>query len=186
MINHITKYITLSEQEIATVSSYIKTITLPNKGFLLQKGVVCNSIYFVKRGCLRMFIYNNKGVEQITEFALDSWWMADFFSFADKTSSDYYIQAVENCEIQYFDVDSYEAMLRDVPQMERYFRIIMQRNITKAQRRLRLLYELSKEDLYIHFATSFPEFIKRVPQYMVASYLNLTPEYVSEIRKKTP
>lgn len=184
MIEHIAKYVDLAEHDIAIVSRYIKTAKLKNKDFLLEKGAVCNAVYFVKKGCLRMYVNTSKGVEQITEFALDSWWIADFFSFTDKTPSDYYIQAVKSCEIQFFDADSFDAMLKEVPRMERYFRIVMQRNVAKTQWRVRLLYELSKEELYVHFATSFPEFIQRVPQYMVASYLNLTPEYVSEIRKK--
>jgi len=60
----------------------------------------------------------------------------------------------------------------------------MQKAVAGAQLRSKLLYEMSKEDFYIHFSTSFPEFMLRVPQYMIASYLGLTPEYLSELRKK--
>jgi len=68
--------------------------------------------------------------------------------------------------------------------LERYFRIILQKAFAGAQLRSKLLYEMSKEEFYIHFSTSFPEFMRRVPQYMIASYLGLTPEYLSELRKK--
>ena len=68
--------------------------------------------------------------------------------------------------------------------LERYFRIIMQKAVASAQHRSKLLYEMSKEEFYFHFSTSFPEFMLRVPQYMIASYLGLTPEYLSELRKK--
>ena len=75
-------------------------------------------------------------------------------------------------------------MLKELPQLERYFRIIMQRAVAASQLRIKYMSELSKEEFYIHFCTSFPEFVQRVPQYMIASYLGLTPEYVSELRKK--
>jgi len=68
--------------------------------------------------------------------------------------------------------------------MERYFRIVMQRAVAATQLRNKYLYEMSKEEFYQHFSTSFPEFVQRVPQYMIASYLGLTPQYVSELRKK--
>jgi CRP/FNR family transcriptional regulator len=68
--------------------------------------------------------------------------------------------------------------------MERYFRIIMQRAVAASQLRIKYMFELSKEEFYLHFCNSFPEFVQRVPQYMIASYLGLTPEYVSELRKK--
>jgi hypothetical protein len=75
-------------------------------------------------------------------------------------------------------------MLIELPQLEKYFRIMMQKAVAGAQYRSKLLYEMSKEEFYVHFSTSFPEFMMRVPQYMIASYLGLTPEYLSELRKK--
>jgi hypothetical protein len=75
-------------------------------------------------------------------------------------------------------------MLREVPQMERYFRIVLQRAVAASQLRNKYMYEMSKEEFYLMFSTSFPEFVQRVPQYMIASYLGLTPQYVSELRKK--
>jgi len=75
-------------------------------------------------------------------------------------------------------------LLSKIPRLERYFRIMMQKAVAGAQLRSKLLYEMSKEEFYVHFSTSFPEFMMRVPQYMIASYLGLTPEYLSELRKK--
>jgi len=68
--------------------------------------------------------------------------------------------------------------------MERYFRLMMQRALAASQLRVKLIYEFSKEEMYTHFVTSYPQFFQRVPQYMIASYLGLTPEYLSELRKK--
>jgi len=122
--------------------------------------------------------------EQITQFAIDNWWITDYFSFIDNKPSEYYIQAVERTEIQSINANSFEEIVKKIPQMERYFRINMQRALAASQLRVKYMFELSKEEFYTQFCISFPEFVQRVPQYMIASYLGLTPEYVSELRKK--
>jgi len=152
--------------------------------YLLKENKVCRDLYFVEKGCLRMYFLNKKSVEQITQFALDGWWISDYFSFMDKTPSDYYIQAIEHSEIISIDVNKFDDLLSELPQLERYFRMIMQKTLATSQLRAKYLYEMSKEEFYQHFSSSFPEFMQRVPQYMIASYLGLTPEYMSELRKK--
>jgi len=184
LINHISKYIELDENSKEILKRYFKLTTHSKKEFLLKAGQVCRSLCFVEKGCLRMFFINDKTTEQITQFAIENWWITDFFSFTDNKPSAYFIQTVEKSEILSIDSHSFEAMLKELPQMERYFRIIMQRAFAASQLRIKYMFELSKEEFYKHFCTSFPEFVQRVPQYMIASYLGLTPEYVSELRKK--
>lgn len=184
LIHHIQSYIKLEEHQIETIYKYFKRLNLKNKEFLLEEGQICRSYFFIEKGCTRMFFYTNKGAEQITQFALENWWITDYFSFADQKPSEYSIQAIEKSEIIAIDYQSLEKLLKEVPIMERYFRIIMQRGLAASQFRMKLLYDLSKEELYLHFNSHFPEFIQRIPQYMLASFLGLTPEYLSEIRKK--
>ena len=184
LINHIRRYIELDDDTIDILNKYIKPVNLKKKDFLLKEGQICRSIYFVEKGCLRMFFVNDKMTEQITQFALENWWISDFFSFIDNKPSGYFIQTVEKSEILSIDTSSFEMMLKELPQMERYFRIVMQRALAASQLRAKYMYELTKEEFYTHFCGSFPEFVQRVPQYMIASYLGLTPEYVSELRKK--
>jgi len=182
-ISHIKRYVDLNEQEIQIVESYAQIKELKKKEFLLTEGQVCRCNYYVESGCLRMFYNNDKMVEQTTQFALETWWMADYFSFAKQNPSDYYIQAVEKSVVIAIDFYQQEKLFTEVPQMERYFRIMMQRALAASQLRVKLIYQLSKEEMYKHFSSSFPQFLQRVPQYMLASYLGLTPEYLSELRK---
>lgn len=184
LVAHIRKQVALSDVDVLNLNKYVKKTELKRKEFLVKEGQICRSLYFVKKGCLRMYFINNKSAEQITQFALDGWWMADYFSFMGNKPSEYFIQTVEKSEILSIDIAIFEELLKELPQMERYFRIIMQRALAASQQRIKYMYELSKEEFYIHFSTSFPEFMQRVPQYMIASYLGLTPEYVSELRKK--
>ena len=184
LIQHIRKYINLDDSEILTLNKYVEQINYKKKEFVLQENNVCRNLFFVEKGCLRMYFINEKAVEQIVQFALDGWWISDLKSFINNTPSDYYIQTIENSKIISVDVEKLDELLNELPKLEKYFRIIMQKELAAAQFKSKLMYGMSKEDFYKHFCASFPEFVQRVPQYMIASYLGLTPEYVSELRKK--
>jgi CRP/FNR family transcriptional regulator, anaerobic regulatory protein len=186
IIQHIRKVIDLSENEVAIFKKYTETHQFKKKEFVLKESKVCKSLYYVEKGCLRMYFINKKGVEQITQFALDGWWISDYQSFMNNTPSGYYIQTIEESSIVSIDNQNLNLLLLELPQLERYFRLMMQKAVAGAQVRSRLIYEMSKEEFFVHFSTSFPEFMRRVPQYMIASYLGLTPEYLSELRKKIP
>jgi len=183
-IAHIRKYVELSEQEVEILDSYVKPVDLKRREYLITEGDICRSNYFVERGCLRMFFNNDKMVEQTIQFALETWWMSDYFSFARQSPSQYMIQAVEKSFVVAVDYSLQDKLFSEVPQMERYFRIMMQRALAASQLRVKLIYQLSKEEMYTQFVNSFPGFFQRVPQYMIASYLGLTPEYLSELRKR--
>jgi CRP/FNR family transcriptional regulator, anaerobic regulatory protein len=184
LIQHIRNIIDLDEREAAVIHKYIETHQFKKKEFILRDRKVCKHLYFVEKGCLRMYFINQKGVEQITQFALDGWWISDYQSFVNTSPSDYYIQTIEESVIVSISNQNLDKLLVELPQLEKYFRIIMQKAVASAQHRSKLLYEMSKEEFYTHFSTSFPEFMLRVRQYMIASYLGLTPEYLSELRKK--
>jgi CRP-like cAMP-binding protein len=183
-ITHIRHYVELSEQDIAIIEKYVEPLELKRREFLVTEGQVCRCNYFVEKGCLRMFYINGKMVEQTTQFALENWWLSDYFSFAKQTPSLYAIQAIEKSLVIAIDSKRQDELFAEVPQLGSYFRIMMQRALAASQLRVKLIYEFSKEEMYTHFVTSYPQFFQRVPQYMIASYLGLTPEYLSELRKR--
>lgn len=182
---HLKKFISISDEEFESVLSYFKTIRVSKKENLLLEGQVCRYHYFVLNGCLRKFFINEKGIEITTEFAIETWWLTDNKSFEFQSESPFSIQAVEKSEVLVIDFHSQEKLLRDFPVMERYFRFIYQRAYAAVQMRLKFLYNYSKEELYFQFNQLHPQFVQRIPQYLVASYLGFTPEYLSEIRKKS-
>lgn len=185
LISHINRYIPLNEDEATTVfANYFKSHEFGKREYLQKEGQISKSIYFIDKGCVMMYYINNKSSNQIVQFAIENWWITDYNSFINHIPSEYYIQTIEKSKIISIEFLQLETLLKEVPLLERYFRIIAQRAIAASQIRTKYLYEMSKEEFYIHFCTSFPEFVQRVPQYMIASYLGLTPEYVSELRKK--
>lgn len=174
LVEHIRRFVTLSDGEQDVLGRYTKRLKLEQSSFLIQKGEICSSIYFVEKGCLRMFVEKTKSIELTTQFAIEGWWLADFFSIIDNTPSEYFIQALEHSEIISVDKTSYHELLKEIPQLNKYFGIIMQRNIAASQLRIKYLYEMSPGDLLQHFTTSFPDFVERVPLSMVYSYLGIS------------
>lgn len=181
---HLSKFIEIDEPEFGEVTNYFRTSRFKKKENLLEQGETCNYNYFVLTGCLRKFFINDKGIETTTHFAIENWWITDGFAFEQRKTTDFYIQAVEDSEIWMIDQSSYNELLKVHPKLERYFRFIYQRAAAAAEMRIKYKYDFSKEEYYHHFNDNYPEFVQRIPQYLLASFLDLTPEYLSEIRKK--
>jgi CRP-like cAMP-binding protein len=181
---HIKKYISIDEDELSLVLKFFNSLQLRKKENLLVEGNVCNHNYFVAEGCLRLFFINEKGVEQTTHFAIENWWLADYTSFEKQKPSAFFMQAVEISTVSALHYQNQEILLQQHPKMERYFRLMHQRANAAAQVRIQSLYSLSREETYHIFNKKYPEFVQRVPQYLLASFLGFTPEYLSEIRAK--
>lgn len=181
---HLDKFITIDDEEFASVFSFFQELEVKKKQDLMLNSEVCRSMYFVAKGCLRKFFVNEKGIEQTTEFAIENWWITDTFAYERQVKSDFCIQAVERSTVLMIDLQTQEKLLKKHPIMERYFRMVYQRAYAASERRIRYLYEMSREELYVHFSTQYPWFIQRIPQYLIASFLGFTPEYLSEIRAK--
>jgi len=181
---HIGRFINISDQEYSQLLGSFASHTFHKKQNLHEAGKVCKSNYFVESGCLRLFFVNEKGIEQTVQFALENWWLSDYTSFTAQTTSAFSIQAVEQSKIISLDYRAQEKMLQEFPVMERYFRLIHQRVHAASQYRLKALFSQTREEIYRQFVDQYPEFIQRIPQYLLASFLGFTPEYLSELRAK--
>lgn len=182
LLQHIRKFIPLDDKEAETVFSYFETESFKKKQIMLEEGHICNKQYFITKGCVRFYINNSKGVEQTLQFGIENWWIADYLSFQEQIPSHFYIQAIEAIEALSIDRKSFEALLLELPKLERYFRLIIQKSFGASQTRIKYLFTMSAEERYRHMNSRFPEFIQRVPQYMLASYLDFSPEFLSKIR----
>lgn len=181
---HLEKFISMDRAEFLAVMSYFESCSVKKKENILEQGDICKYHYFVEQGCLRKFFLKSTGVEQTTEFALEHWWMTDNFAFERKEQTTFFIQGVEHSKILRISYENREALVNAHPVMEHYFRLVYQRAYAAAERRIRYLYEYTREELYFHFADHYPQFVQRIPQYLLASFLGFTPEYLSEIRSK--
>lgn len=181
---HLQKFIAIDEEKFNDVLSFFELKTVKKKENVLVEGQVCKFNYFVLNGCMRMFFINEKGVEHTTQFAIENWWITDNMAYEHQLQTEFYIQAVEDTRLLTLHAESQEKLLSRYPEMERYFRYIYQRAYAASQRRIKYMYDFSREELYNHFQLVNPQFVQRIPQYLIASYLGFTPEYLSEIRRK--
>ena len=182
LITHIRKSIDLNDSEAEMVLSYFDHQTIKKKTLLLEEGQICNKQYFILKGCLRSYIINSKGNEQTLQFGIENWWVTDYISFQSQNASHFFIQAIENSEVISIHKTALEELLSQLPKLERYFKLILQKSFGAAQMRIKYLFTMTAEERYLHFSSSFPEFVQRVPQYMLASYLDFSPEFMSKIR----
>jgi CRP-like cAMP-binding protein len=182
---HIRRWVDFEEAELEAISRYFEPLAVKKKQNLLTEGKVCGHSYFIVKGLLRLFFINGKGTEQTTQFAMENWWLADYQSFSTQQPSEFYIQAVEPSSVLALSYSAQEQLLAEFPKMEKYFRLLHQRVHAASQVRMKLQYDFSREELYHDFNRRHPEFVQRIPQYLMASYLGFTPEYLSEIRKKS-
>jgi CRP-like cAMP-binding protein len=173
----------LTDKEKEVCRSFFTPKKLRKKQYLLQEGDVCKFIAFVEKGFMRSYTIDEKGNEHIMQFAFEGWWIADQLSFLTGEISAYNIDALEDCELLLLSRQAEEEMMQSVPKLERYFRILLQKSLINTQRRLAGTLSLTAEERYNDLIISCPTIQQRVPQHMMASYLGITPETLSRIRK---
>jgi CRP-like cAMP-binding protein len=183
LIQHIQKITTDTEVEDETILLFFETKTFKKKDILQEEDKRCLSYFFVVKGCLRLYFTNQAGAEQTLQFALENWWMTDMDAFRTGRQSAYTIQAMEATEVLCITVSNYEIMLSKFPVIERYFRLIYERAYAASLLRIRMISRMPKNEFYDLFESKYPEFIQRIPQKILASFLGFTPEYLSELRK---
>ena len=184
LTEYIRRYISISEAEIELFQSYLKPKKLKKKEFLLKEGEICKSRYYITKGCIRLYYIDNKGNEQIIHFGIDDWWITDYESLINETSSELYIQATENTELLELPQKAFDELCHMLPSVERLFRKIMEKTYIAIHKRVTYMFSLSGEELFKTFISANPDFAQRVPQYMIASYLGMSPEFVSKIKAK--
>jgi CRP-like cAMP-binding protein len=174
----------LTEEEKKLSKTFFSPKKLRKKQYLLQEGDVCRYIAFVEKGILRSYTIDEKGNEHIIQFAFEGWWISDQYSFLTGEPSIYNIDALEDSELLLLTRQAEEQMLEHIPQFEKYFRMLIQNSLIAMQRRLAGSLTLSAEQRYQDLTQSCPTIPQRVPQHMMASFLGITPETLSRIRKQ--
>ncbi len=184
LYQHIKKFANVSESDFAEILGFFELLSVKKKEILMNEDQHCRKHFFVLKGCLRLFFMKETGVEQTTQFAIENWWITDNLAFLEQRKSSFAIQAIEQSEVLAISFEAQERMLSQFPQIERYFRKVYEKAFAASQLRIKYINDYSREEMYLYFAKVQPKFLQRVPQYMLASYLGFTPEYLSEIKKK--
>jgi CRP/FNR family transcriptional regulator, anaerobic regulatory protein len=184
LLSHIKRYVQLSAQEEQLLCDTVELIRLKKKQVLLEPGKLCRGNYFVLKGCLRQYFVNSKLNEQIIQFGLENWWIADQDSLLNRQPTTTCIQAIEESEVLLLPESKQALLFEQIPRLESYFRMMMQKAFVASQRRIGFIFNQTEEERYRYFAKLYPDFLQRVPQYMLASYLGFTPQFLSRLRAK--
>ena len=184
LIYYIQKWVDVNEAEEHLILEAFEPIAVKRKKDLLIPGEVCRYVYFIISGALRSYYVDEKGVEHIFQLSLENSWISDLESFFSQKPANYYIESIEESSLLRISYERLETLYAQVPKMERYFRILFQKAYINALQRLNATMWDSAEERYNDMVRENCTILQRVPQTYIASYLGITPESLSRIRKK--
>ena len=176
--------VSFTDHELATIKTYLLPKKLRKKQYLLQEGDVCKFIAFVEKGTLRSYTIDEKGNEHIVQFAFEGWTISDLYSFLTSEPATYTIDAIEESELLLINKSAHEELLRTMHHYETYMFMQITSAYIALQRRMSSTISQSIEERYSNLISICPTLTQRVPQHMIASYLGLTAETLSRLRKK--
>lgn len=181
---HIEKRVHLTDEEFNISSNFFIHKHLKKHQFLLNEGDVCRYIGFVNSGCLREYKIDNKGTEHILQFAIEDWWVSDLNSFLSGFPAKYNIDALQDSEILLLERSAREELLDNCPKMERFFLLLIEANHVANHQRIADTLSSSAEERYLKFIKTYPKLYEQIPQNQIASFLGITPQSLSRIRKE--
>lgn len=182
ILQNISKHIDLTKDEIAFFISLLQEQQVTKKDFILKEGQLCKSISYVHSGTLRAYYSDKEGKESTIMFAIADWWITDMFCFINQQPAMLHIEALEQSTIYQLSKNNFDQLCNEVPKFERFFRIIMQNAYIREQLRVIQNLSLSAEERYNSFIEKYPQIVQQVTQKQIASYLGITPEFLSTIR----
>ncbi len=180
---NISRHILLTAKEQNQFIKLLQTKKIRKKQFLLHENEVSRYVAFVISGCLRSYIIDKNGFEHILQFAPSDWWIADMYSLITQQPGYLNIDALEDSEVLLLPIHEQEKLFEDIPKFERFFRIITEKSLVANQQRLLDNMSLTAEQRYKNFCKSYPTLIKSVAQKQIASYIGVTPEFLSKLRR---
>lgn len=189
MFNPLYRYIedysslTLSDEEKNLIQDTFKLKRLRKKHYYLQEGDVSKYIGFLIKGAMRMYSVDHKGHEHIVRFGVENWWMGDYESFNMLTPTRFNVDAVEDSELLIVSNMQMQELIAKIPAVAETVKVLDRRSNIATQNRIHAAISLTAEERYQHLQDTYPGFIQRFPQNMIASYLGISPETLSRIRK---
>ncbi|KIO54313.1 Crp/Fnr family transcriptional regulator [Flavobacterium hibernum] len=182
VLKNISKHISLNENETSYFLSILEEKKYAKKNIILQEGEICRTINFVQSGTLRAFYRDPEGKESTIMFAISDWWITDMSCFINQQPAMLNIETIEDSLILHLKKEDLDELYTKIPKFERFFRIIMQNAYIREQIRVIQNLSLSAEQRYYIFLEKYPQVAKQVRQKQIASYLGITPEFLSMIR----
>lgn len=184
LIDYFEKLLPLNEEEKVIVEKAFKERRVKRRQFILQEGDICRHHTFVVEGCFRMYLVDEKGKEHNLQFAVENWWIADIGSLYAEEPSRLYIEALENSIVLQLKKEDQVKCFDENIKFNQIFRMLTEKALVSAQRRILQNISSTAEERYRDFSERHPYFFNRISNVQIASYLGVTPEFLSTIRNK--
>ncbi len=184
ILANVTKHISLEQAEANYFVSLLNERDVKKKELLLKAGEPCTTFNFVNSGTLRAFFRDDQEKESTIMFAVSDWWITDMPCFVSQAPAMISIEAIADCSVLQLSYVNMNTLFENIPKFERFFRILMQNAYVREQLRVLQNLSLPAEVRYNNFASKYPMIIQQVTQKHIASYLGITPEFLSVIRSK--
>lgn len=184
ILQNIAQHVTLTQQEQELFLSKTEIRQYKAKTVLLNAGEICRHSYFVNSGVLRSFNINDNIVEHVLSFACSGWWISDMYSLLSQKPGNLFIQVIEDAEVVLLSKENQEILYKEIPQLERFFRILIENSLVAHQERLMDNLSLTAEERFEKFCKKHLDLIQKVPQKQIASYLGVTPEFFSKMKAR--
>lgn len=184
LLNYFQKVIPLNKEEQQLVTDLFKPRLYRKRQYVLQEGDVCNQFNFIVRGCLRMYKTDDKGNTHILQFAAENWWLSDIGSFHERKPSDLNIDALEDTMVLQISYDHLVFLYTKAPKFDRIFRVLVENSFVSLQKRLLQNISSTAEERYLSFTETYSHLNNRLPQTQIASFLGITPEFLSRLRNR--
>lgn len=184
ILSHITRHVTLTQAEEDFFISILLPVKLKQGEFVEKGGEITYNFVHVNSGCLMTYFTDKEGDDQVIQFATAGWWTGDLHSLTTQQPSIYTTRALADSEILLLPKVRMEELLERYPVFERYFRITFQNSLVTHQNRIIEAFAFTAEDRYTNFQKKYPQLEQFVPLKYIASYLGITPEFLSKIRRR--
>jgi CRP-like cAMP-binding protein len=182
LLTHFSNYIPLNEEEVIELSKRVVERHIKRKEFILQKNDICNNYTFIVSGLFKMYTVDKNGAEHILHFASENDWICDINSFHNKKQSLLYIDAIEPSTIIQIDNSNLMYLFTHYQKFDRTFRVLIENKFMELENRILQNISSKAEERYQFFLEQYPNICNRIPNVLIASYLGITPEFLSKIR----
>lgn len=182
LLKSIQQHVSLNDAEQQRVLLAFTKGHYKRKGYFLRAGEICKQVAFVLEGCLRSYAVDEEGVEHNLQFAPEGWWITDMNSILMAEPATLNIDAIEDSEVLLITREQQDLLFRELPKLERFFRILSEKSMAGSHKRLIDQVSVSAKQRYLNFCKRYPALIQRLPQKHIASYIGVTPEFLSKIK----
>lgn len=173
-----------TKKETEFFVSHFTERKVKKRQFIIQPDFIAKYRVFVVKGTFKAYVIGNDGQENTISLAMDGWWISDPNSYIYQQPATMFVEALEDSIIFQLDYENEQILKAHSHKFETFFRTVAERGLAFMQRRLIASLTLTAEERYEQFAQRNPDFFQRVPQFAIASYLGMTTQYLSRIRKK--